>query len=315
MKKIYTYLLLAVGVAGLSGCNGDDIDYDNSIFFNEAEIANEAASKNSFDYWLEDNYLTPYNIDFKYRMEYNESDMEKNLVPADFDKAVALAKIIKHVWMDAYNEVIGAEFLRTYVPRTFHLVGSPAYESSGTMVLGTAEGGKKITLYNVNDLDAQTPDINMLNEYYFKTMHHEFAHILHQTRNYDPSFDLISEGKYIGSNWYIWTDPETGDTYLRSDLQAWQDGFVTPYAMSEPREDFVENIAMYVTNDQAYWDNMLAQAGEAGAEEINRKFNIVYNYMRDTWNIDLNDLRRVVLRRQTEILSLDLTVPEDNTNN
>ena len=85
--------------------------------------------------------------------------------------------------------------------------------------------------------------------------------------------------------------------------------------MSEPREDFVENIAMYVTNDQAYWDNMLAQAGEAGAEEINRKFNIVYNYMRDTWNIDLNDLRRVVLRRQTEILSLDLTVPEDNTNN
>ena len=49
MKKIYTYLLLAVGVAGLSGCNGDDIDYDNSIFFNEAEIANEAASKNSFD--------------------------------------------------------------------------------------------------------------------------------------------------------------------------------------------------------------------------------------------------------------------------
>ena len=61
MKKIYTYLFLAVGVAGLSGCNGDDIDYDNSIFFNEAEIANEAASKNSFDYWLEAVFSAVFN--------------------------------------------------------------------------------------------------------------------------------------------------------------------------------------------------------------------------------------------------------------
>lgn len=35
------------------------------------------------------------------------------------------------------------------------------------MVVGTAEGGMKITLYNVNDIDPENIDVNMLNEYYF----------------------------------------------------------------------------------------------------------------------------------------------------
>ena len=50
----------------------------------------------------------------------------------------------------------------------------------------------------------------MLNEYYFQTMHHEFAHILHQTKNFDPSFERITENSYVGSDWYIKTDPVTG---------------------------------------------------------------------------------------------------------
>jgi len=88
-------------------------------------------------------------IHFKYRMQDIESDHKYNLVPADYDKSVALAKIIKHVWMEAYTELAGPAFLRSYVPKTFHLIGSPAYDSSGTKVLGTAEGGKKITLWTL----------------------------------------------------------------------------------------------------------------------------------------------------------------------
>jgi hypothetical protein len=36
----------------------------------------------------------------------------------------------------------------------------------------------------------------MMNEYYFKTMHHEFVHILHQTKNYPKDFEQISAGNY-----------------------------------------------------------------------------------------------------------------------
>ena len=60
---------------------------------------------NGFDEWLLANYTYPYNVDFKYRMQDIESDHKYNLVPADYDKSVALAKIIKHVWMEAYTEL------------------------------------------------------------------------------------------------------------------------------------------------------------------------------------------------------------------
>ena len=62
----------------------------------------------------------------------------------------------------------------------------------------------------LNELDVN--NIEDLNEYYFKTMHHEFAHILHQRKNYDVAFDRITEDSYVGSNWYIYTDPETGSS-------------------------------------------------------------------------------------------------------
>lgn len=156
MKKYYIYILTAVLPILWGACNnGDDIDTKHSIF------STEPMEHNGFDEWLLANYTYPYNVDFKYRMQDIESDHKYNLVPADYDKSVALAKIIKHVWMEAYTELAGPAFLRSYVPKTFHLIGSPAYDSSGTKVLGTAEGGKKITLYEVNSLDFENVEVTI----------------------------------------------------------------------------------------------------------------------------------------------------------
>lgn len=287
MKNLIIYSLFMMTLSiGLVGCNNDEpIDTENSIF------PIDKTEPTPFDLWVMGNYTYPYNIALKYRMEDIESDMDHVLVPADLEKSMALAKIVKYVWMEAYDELMDTpNFLRKYVPKTLHFIGSPAYEDNGTMVVGTAEGGMKITLYNVNSIDFNQVDMDMLNEYYFKTMHHEFAHILHQQKNYDPAFDLITESDYIGSDWY-----------LESDATAWSRGFVTPYAMSESREDFVEIIALYVTQTQKYWDTMLESAGDTGSTLINKKFAIVYAYMRDTWGIDLNELRKIVLRRQDEL--------------
>lgn len=306
MKKNIVYGLLVFSLLSVS-CNQDtDIDYANSIFTEETE-----PERGVFDEWVLNNYTDPYNILLKYRMEDKESDMTHILIPAAYEKSVILAKIVKYVWLEAYDETTGdPNFLRHYVPKILHFIGSPAYEDNGTMVIGTAEGGMKITLYNVNDIDPAHISIDMLNEYYFQTMHHEFAHILHQTKNFDPAFERITENSYVGSDWYIKTDPITGISSSRSDKDAWQEGFVTAYAMSEPREDFVENIAVYVTNTEAYWNNMLANAGETGKTIILRKFDVVYNYMLQTWNIDLKLLREIVLRRQNEIAKgeVDLSV-------
>lgn len=309
MKRYFIYgLLMLACLISFSSCNSQDIDIDtaNSIFQDPSDEQN-----NAFDQWALENYTNPYNISLKYRMEDKESDMEHVLTPALYDKSVVLAKIIKYVWLEAYDEVTGSpDFLRHYVPKTLHFIGSPAWQDNGTTVVGTAEGGRKITLYNVNDINIKEIDINQLNEYYFHTMHHEFAHILHQTKNYDPAFDRITENAYVGSDWYIKVDPITGVASSRYDEDAWIEGFVTAYAMSEPREDFVENISLYATSSKAEWNNMLQQAGETGRAIIEKKFDMVYNYMLQTWNIDLNDLRDVVLRRQHEIAAgeVDLSI-------
>ena len=84
------------------------------------------------------------------------------------------------------------------------------------------------------------------------------------------------------------------------------------HAMSESREDFVENIAVYVTNTEDYWNNMLQNAGESGRALIKQKFEIVYSYMEQTWGINLDELRDIVLRRQDDIANgnVDLSIIE-----
>ena len=82
--------------------------------------------------------------------------------------------------------------------------------------------------------------------------------------------------------------------------------------MSESREDFVENIAVYVTNTEDYWNSMLQNAGESGRALIKQKFEIVYSYMEQTWGINLDELRDIVLRRQDDIANgnVDLSIIE-----
>ena len=288
MKKIKVFILLALALAAVS-CSEEDLD-SKSIF------DTSSPERNAFETWILNNYTEPYNIDLKYRFEDIESDMKYNVTPAAYDKSVALAKLVKYLWIEAYEELVGQEFVATYCPKVLHFVGSPEYEKSGgSMVLGTAEGGLKITLFNVNGLNPENPDAEILNEWYFKTMHHEFAHILHQTKNYSTDFNTISAGKYTGPVWMNITDQE-----------ARQMGFVSNYASTETQEDFVETIAIYVTYTKAQWQNILNEAGEAGAAIILQKFEMVKEYLAESWGIDIDMLHNIVQEREENIGDLDL---------
>lgn len=287
MIKYIKYLSVMLAAILLVSCGEEKLDPNSQVIDSSVE-------QNEFDEWLFDNYVTPYNIEFIYRMEYIESDMNYYLVPAEYEKSVQIAKLMIHLCLQAYDDVTGSkDFIKTYFPKMIHIIGSAAYRNNGTMVLGTAEGGLKITLYMINSLQL---DPEYLNHYYFHTMHHEFAHILHQTKPYSSDFDMISGTGYVKDSW--------NSTY--SDEEALQHGFITPYASSEPNEDFVELLSTYITNTPKFWSDMLKTAGDEGAAIIEQKFDIVYNYMKNTWGIDLNDLRDVILKRQGEIDQLDL---------
>lgn len=288
LNKLHFFCITLL-VALFSACSEDKLS-DTSV------IKESQHEENDFDRWILTKYVVPYNIDFKYRMEDIESDRNYNLVPATYSKSIQLAKLVDFLCLQVYDEVTGGkEFIRTYFPKMIHLVGSPAYKNDGTMILGTAEGGLKITLYNVNAVNVK--DIADLNKFYFKTIHHEFAHILHQTIPYVTDFKEITGSDYVKDSWNK-AYPDEGASLPK--------GFISPYASSAPDEDFVELISIYVTNTAATWDAKLAKAGTSGLPLINAKFEIVYNYMLNSWNIDLNKLRDTVLRNSGKIGELDL---------
>lgn len=288
LNKLHFFCITLL-VALFSACSEDKLS-DVSV------IKESQHEENDFDRWILAKYVTPYNIDFKYRMEDIESDRNYNLVPATYSKSIQLAKLVDFLCLQVYDEVTGSkEFIRTYFPKMIHLVGSPAYKNDNTMILGTAEGGLKITLYNVNAVNVN--DINDLNKFYFKTIHHEFAHILHQTIPYVTDFKEITASGYVKDSWSkVYPDENT----------SLPKGFISPYASSAFDEDFVELISIYVTNTSAAWDAKLAKAGTTGLPLIKAKFEIVYNYMLNSWNIDLNKLRDTVLRNSGKIGELDL---------
>jgi len=290
MKKIYSLVLAAIVALSVTSCSNDD-PKDDTIF------PTTTTANDPFDKWLEANYTYPYNVDFKYKMEDVYSDMKYHLVPADSAKSAKLAIITKFLWFDAYAECVGPDFVKANVPRIIHLIGSPAYNSGqGTMVLGTAEGGLIVTLYMVNKLTNQMlTDYDTMNEYYFHTMHHEFTHILNQKKPYSENFQHITESGYISGDWY-----------RKNQRMANTQGFVTPYAMSEAREDFAEMLSVYVTTPPSDWQKIMTTAGKKGAPLIQAKLDIVRNYMKESWNLDIDQLRDIVIRRASELNSLNL---------
>ena len=151
----------------LASCSEDKLG--PSIFPEVSTEADPNSYTYKFDTWVNRNFRDVYNLDFKYKMEDVEADMNYNLVPATYDKARDLCLLTKYLWFDSYGELVGPEFLKQYGPRILHLIGSPAYNpNTGTEILGLAEGGLKVSLFKVNEMNVN--DINQLNEYTSRQM-------------------------------------------------------------------------------------------------------------------------------------------------
>lgn len=245
--KIFILVILTGLFAGaFSSCSDDD--FGPSIFDTTDYPLDKSLYTFPLDTFIKVNFQEPYNMRFLYKMEDIGSDMEKNLVPCSYSQSQNLAVLCKYLWYDVYKKCAGEEFLKLYSPRQIHVIGSPSYNpSSGTETLGTAEGGLKITLYNANNISPS--NLDYMNEYFFKTMHHEFGHILAQNYEYPTDFRLISNGRYNAVDW--------GET---ADSVALGQGFVSPYASSQAREDWVEVIANYIVKDYKTWNAMINTA-------------------------------------------------------
>ena len=309
MKTIIKALSLAAFILSVNAAmvSCDDDDLDESIFDTDPSIDYLDVTSYTFplDTFCKVNFLEPYNLRFIYKMEDMSSDMDKNLTPADYDKSVDLAVLCKYLWFEVYEDVAGTEFLKSYSPREIQVVGSKNYNpTSGTETLGDASGGVRINLYNANNLDHS--DIDMMNEYFFRTMHHEFSHILDQTYVHPTAFNVLSNSQYDASGWSDAADSVKAGF-----------GFVTAYASSSYSEDWAETMANYITRDTLSWAQLLSSASYEW-EEIDIDSESDYNklisgnvnldtigYFKESENGDYKIYRRKCVRNSDDSVALD----------
>jgi len=288
----FTYILsLLILSAGLSSCGEDDVDISK---IPQITVPIEG----SIDLWLRDSLLTPYNIRMQYKWDQFEfGDVTKTLVPPKEEQILPVTRATINTWIKPYIDQAGKTFFNKYSPKTFVMSGSVQYLSDGSILLGQAEGGRKIVLFDVNNFrvrgmagyEAARDSNNVKRSTH--TLQHEFGHILHQTKFYPVEFKTVCQGLYQGENWIN-----------VSDAEARRDGFITSYASSAFDEDFVETIAMMLVEGKSGWDKMIndipagfSTNGTSQADaraKLRRKESIVVNYYKTAWDIDFYALQK-----------------------
>ena len=256
MKKIlYFFLAASMGVV-MTSCSNDD-DFTSSIFDTTTGAVDTTSATAPFDQWLYDNFVVPYNTEIQYKFNLPASSMDYQLTPADYKKSQLLSHFIKYLFYDVYNKYGGDDFMKKYGPRMFHYIGSAAYApSTGTETLGYASAGVKITLINVNNMKYWTPetpytdvDMDQLNKDQFHVMHHEFSHILHQTKSYPVAFGQVTSGTYQPRDWQ-----------KRDSIETHMLGYLTHYGSSATYEDFVETLSCTITDTDYRWMTTIIEA-------------------------------------------------------
>jgi substrate import-associated zinc metallohydrolase lipoprotein len=278
MKKIF-YILSVACILSSSACEdgyNDRVDLaDTDYFTNDPKYP-----PTELDNWLLETFTYPYNIEVKYRWDASEGDLYRTLVPPKVSQIQPVMDVVKKVWIEPYAALAGGSFIRAYCPKQFLLVGSAHYNLDGTVTLGTAEGGRKVVLYVVNEF---LPSNRGALQSMMHIVHHEFGHILNQKVAYPASFREITTAGYTSD----WRFTPVG--------QARANGFITSYAMASPHEDFVEMVATMLMEGKAGYEAILdCQTTAWSRELLKKKEELVVQYFRDAFNVDFYGLQTAV---------------------
>jgi substrate import-associated zinc metallohydrolase lipoprotein len=281
MFKLKIYLLILT-LAVLASCKKEDDLGDVSAI---PGLGGDSWVATELDNYIRDTFTIPFNVAAKYRWDQGELDFDKTLTPPREEKIRPVLSSIKKVWIDNYVAEAGKLFMQKYIPKFFVLVGSANWNTDGTITLGTAEGGRRIVLYVLNDfrvkgMQGYVPSDSVNIKMMFHTIEHEFGHIMHQTVMYPQEFKRISVGDYT-SNWNNIADSTANEK-----------GFISAYAQSAPDEDFVEMLSIMLTEGKARYDAFVNNIKSAEARsKLRQKEAIVVTYFKDVWNINFTSLQ------------------------
>lgn len=278
MKPNKTILFLAAVVIALSSCKKEDkLNIEPPV-----GLGGDQFQPTVIDQWLYDSLTLPYNINVKYRWDPWELQLDKTLTPPDESKIIpALSSLIK-VWIEPYNAETGSPaFMKKYTPKEFKLIGSAQYDVDATVTLGQAEGGNNITLFDINQNFLRDPMNSLM--FMIHAAHHEFAHILHQNVIYPTEFIGVSQkAGFIGY---------TVTWFNISERQAYENGYITPYAASGVVDDFAESVSVMLMLGKQRYEEVIGSVNEQAQAVFRTKEQIIVNYFKEVWGIDFYSLQ------------------------
>ena len=248
------------------------------------------------DKWINDSLTIPYNIAAKYKWDQGELQgfFDKTVVPPKEENVIPVLSSIKKAWINVYVEQGGLLFFKNVSPKFFILVGSSVWVRGGRIV-GTAEGGRKVVMLDVNNfrikgMPGYVPSDTSNVKEAFKTIHHEFAHILDQNVDVPVSFSQSSASSY------------TSDWLNVTPIDAKNEGFITPYAISAAVDDWAEMVAEMLVEGKAGFDQYVNSINYTGTTangttavqaraRLREKEAAVVTYFKQAWNIDFYSLQ------------------------
>jgi len=257
----------------------------------ESPVKTQTPSEDPIDIFIQTNFVDQYGIAVRYKFVDRYVDANKRVAPPLREVVEPTLDFLTEFWIEPYVSVQnGRRFFENHVPAEIVLIGSLMYNDDGTVTLGTADAGARITLTDVNSIDLDDDEWLYLQ---LNVIYHEFAHIVHQRYNLPPNWQQISPEGYTS----------VGSWYTLSDEEALQRGFVTPYATSNYNEDFAETVAYIIFFPEFYERYIVDEencttddciARNEGRALLRRKYISVLSHYEQVTGVDLLDVRAIV---------------------
>jgi substrate import-associated zinc metallohydrolase lipoprotein len=256
----------------------------------EAPVKTQPYSEEPLDQYIQTNFTDKFGVAVRYKYVDRYVDQTKRVTPPRQEMVQPMLDFLTEFWIQPFTSVAnGNAFFKAHVPAEVIFIGSTMYNSDGTVTLGTADAGARITLTEVNFVD-RTNKAWIFRQ--LGTIYHEFAHIMHQRHNLPPNWQNISPQGYTSlGSWYNLTDEE-----------ALARGFVSPYGTSTFNEDFAEVVAFllfrpdfydtFINDETCFTADCVAR--NEGRVRLRAKYNAILAHYKTNVGVDLLSVRALI---------------------